>query len=90
MKKYEIEIYSPGSVDDTIGSFESSTPFMNFSVEEILNPSFMSSYDGNPQKLLKITGVEHIIWQHEGQEEPIQKVLIYTREIKNDRSKLEA
>lgn len=83
MKKYQIEIYLPGSKLDVLMSFESKEPFMSINKGEILNPAFFPSYENNPDKLLKVTQVEHILWQHNEQEDPTQKILIYTEEVDN-------
>ncbi len=64
--------------------FESNTPFMKICKGEILNPVFFHGYANNPEKVLKVTQVEHILWQHEGQDEPMQKVLIFTTELDNN------
>ena len=84
MKKYELEIYEPESKSDVLVSFESTTPFMGISKGEVLNPAFFSAYNKNPEKVLKVTQVEHVLWQHEGQEEPKQKILIFTQELDNN------
>lgn len=84
MKKYQLEIYIPGSKLDTLANFESNDPFIKINKGEILNPAFFPSYENNPNKLLKVTQIEHILWQHDMQEEPTQKVLIFTEEIDNN------
>lgn len=86
MKNYIIEIYQPGSSDDVVQTFESDHPFVGLNKGDIINPAFFSSYDRNPDNVLRIKTVEHIFWQHEGQDKPKQKLLIFTEEIPNNRS----
>lgn len=84
MKKYQLEIYEPESKSEVLVSFESDTTFISINKGEVLNPAFFSTYNKNPGKILKVTQVEHILWQHEGQEEPKQKVLVFTEEFDNN------
>lgn len=81
--KYIIEIYTPNSASDVLANFEADAPFIAIGKGDILNPAFFPSYDKNPEKVLRVIGIEHIIWQHEGQEAPTQKILLFTREENN-------
>lgn len=83
MKKYILEIYAPNNTDDVVGYFESSTPFCSLQKGELLNPAFYNSYTDNPGTIMKIINVEHIIWQHEGQPEPTQKLCVFTTAVQN-------
>lgn len=82
--KYTVEIYFPGSSSEVLVSFDASTPFISINKGDILNPTFFSTYDKSPEKVLKVINIEHIIWQHEGSTEPTQKILIFTKEENND------
>lgn len=79
--KYELEIYEPNSKLDTLQNFISNSPFMPVSKGEILNPAFFSGYSNNPGKILRVTQVEHIIF--EAHSDVVQKILVFTEEIDN-------
>lgn len=82
--KYTIEIYEPNNTSDVLVSFDASSPFISINKGDILNPSFFAGYDKNPKKVLRVTNIEHIIWQHEKSLEPTQKILVFTKEETND------
>ncbi len=82
--KYTLEIYEPGSTLDVLMTFDAKSPFVAISKGDILNPAFFHSYDNNPAKVLVVTNIEHILWQHEGADEPTQKILIFTIEKDNN------
>ncbi|MCU0678460.1 MAG: hypothetical protein MUF19_02650 [Candidatus Pacebacteria bacterium] len=78
--RYILEIYFPNSTTDVLVEFESLSPFISMSKGDLLNPAFFSNYTRNPENILRIVNVEHIIWKHEGDEFVSQKTLIFTRE----------
>ena len=80
MNKYILEIYEPGSDGAVLQEFESSEPFMNINKGETVNTVSFPQAEGLSETL-EVVQVEHILWQRDGDEEPTQKVLIFTEEI---------
>ncbi len=78
--EYKLEVYAPGSVRDVRVTFEASSPFMPLGVGDILNPTTWPGTQ-SPMKVLRVTQVEHIIWENDGQ--IWHKVMVYSDEIDN-------
>lgn len=78
--EYILEIYSPRSVDDVWVTFESSTPFMQISVGDSVNPGLWPSSQ-SPMRILRVIQVEHIIWESENKVK--HKVLVFTEEVES-------
>lgn len=77
MKKYELEIYSPNTVLDTMASIESDSPFMTISVGDLVNPRLWTTHD--VEGILKVTKIEHMIWETDGIAK--HKICVYTTEL---------
>jgi hypothetical protein len=75
VKKYTLEIYSPGSRgSDVTCTIESDEPFMPLQVGDLINPRAWTTdchhlvNSNNPSKygvLLKVIGVEHFIFMED-------------------------
>lgn len=80
--QYELEIFIPGSADDVWVKFASPTPFMAIHVGDIINPG---TWEGSqsPQKVLQVVGVEHLIWEVNGQVK--HRLDVYTQEVAGTR-----
>ena len=77
---YDLEIYEPGSTYDLWTSFKSASPFMGFSVGDIINPGpWLESM--HPEKVVRIVGIEHMIFT--SKEKVNHKLCIFTEEIDN-------
>lgn len=77
MKRYAIEIYLPDSEGDEVACLiESDEPFQAIQKGDLINPrSWNSHYSTNLQSsfpnrphgiVLRVTGIEHFIFQREG------------------------
>lgn len=66
-KRYGLEIYEPGSIEDIWVTLESDTPFMAFNEGDIINskmfPSLRPNYE---EKILRIVRLEHFLWEASG------------------------
>ena len=80
--EYSLEIFTPDSFDDVWTVFTSPTPFMTISVDDIINPSIWQDSQ-SPMKVLRVVGIEHIIWEVEGNAK--HKIDIYTTEVEGTR-----
>jgi len=74
--EYMVEIYYPGSIDDIVEYFQTSTPITMRS-GELINQGFFENT--RSKKLLRIVNIEHIIWEAEGKVK--QKACIMTEEV---------
>lgn len=63
-KKYALEIYSPGSIEDVETYFESDTPFMSINVGDIIN-SRLWAKTLDEGVVLRVMKLEHFIWSAE-------------------------
>ena len=79
-KKYALEIYKPGSIEDVEVTFESDTPFLNINIGDILNTNMWSGTETNG-KLIKVVKMEHFIWEYDSG--PKHKIGIITKEIED-------
>lgn len=84
--EYILEVYEPDSLDDVWVVFSSSSPFMPFRSGEILNPMLWPD-SHSPMKVLRIVGVEYLVWEGEGKVK--QKVMVFTKELDNSRESRE-
>ena len=80
--RYFLDIYEPLSYRECAAHFEASTPFMNIAVGDILNPGFFPTCVDS-LTLLRVTKVEHILWEHPvtpkfPDKEPAHTVMVYT------------
>ena len=76
--QYHVEIYEPGSSDDLIVLFQSSTPFLAISPGDLINQRVWET-DIEFHMTLQVTSVEHILWEvdtHIG-----HKLCVYTRKV---------
>lgn len=80
---YILEICAPNSIEDVVQTFESTTPFLSISKGDLMNPRTWNNYNYQG-KILKVVGVEHIIWKNE--KEVKHKICIFTEET-NDSEK---
>lgn len=74
LKKYALEIYSPGCWDDVLCSVESDTPFLPIQKGDVINPRTWSSHYSAKLKdayeerefgvVLKVVGIEHFIVEY--------------------------
>ncbi|MDQ6997272.1 MAG: hypothetical protein Q9M17_00990 [Mariprofundus sp.] len=78
--KYVLEIYEPNDDSRIAAVFTSGTPFMTISKGEYINTSAFTM--SNPHKVLKVTSVEHILWEVEGRHRS-QKICIRTNTVEN-------
>jgi hypothetical protein len=64
-KKYALEIYQPGSIQDVLVVFESDTPFLPISTGDLLNQRAWpdGGYEG---QILRVVGLEHFVWEIDG------------------------
>ena len=78
--EFSLEIYMPGSRENLWVTFSSNTPFMAIHAGDIINPN---TWEGSqsPMKVLRATGIEHIIWETNGAVR--HKIMIYTEEVDN-------
>jgi hypothetical protein len=75
---YYLEIYHPGSRRNCWMEFTSSTPFMAINKGDIVNPGIWPGSQV-PTKALRVTGVEHVIWDQGGQAK--HKVMVFSEAV---------
>ena len=80
--EYSLEIFMPSSYDDVWVVFTSPTPFMAISAGDILNPSIWEDSQ-SPMKVLRVVGLEHLIWEVGGSVK--HKIDVYTEEVEGTR-----
>lgn len=81
--EYRLRIYIPGSFDDVWQDFVSTTPFMPIHIGEMLNPAQYSHSKSYPPKLLRVTEIEHTLW--ELQDKVTHGVRVYSEEVEGGR-----
>lgn len=81
MKKYILEIYAPGNVEESCMTFESDTAFISFNKGDLLNPRTFdnSTYEG--KDIFKIINIEHMIWKNAG--DIRHKLCIFTEGVED-------
>ncbi len=84
--EYILEIYEPGSLDGCWMVFNTSNPFLNISAGDIVNPGLWPNSQA-PNKLLRVTNVEHFIW--ESQVRVAHKLCVFTEEVPDGRELVE-
>jgi len=75
---YILEVYEPKAVKNVWVTFQSSSPFMNLHVGDILNPGLWPD-SHSPMKALQIVGLEHAIWESDDAVKP--KLMVYSKEV---------
>jgi hypothetical protein len=76
--EYMLEIFQPNSSKDLWVSFESSTPFLEIHVGDLINPHVWPG-SKSPQKILRVLNIEHIIWENKGKVK--HKICVYSEEV---------
>lgn len=80
--EYTLEIYEPESADDVWVTFSSSEPFLAIGANDIINPGLWHNSQA-PMKVLRVTNLEHLIWETEAQVK--HKLLVFTEEVEGTR-----
>ena len=79
---YSLEVYEPGSIDTVWENFQTSSPFLAIHAGDIINPSTWPG-SRSPQRVLRVTSVEHLIWGKQG--ETKHKLMVFTEEVEGTR-----
>lgn len=76
---YVVEFYREGS-QECWEMFESPTPFQTFSVGDIIQHAL---WDGsrNPLTALRVTRVEHVLWNKKDSGRAHHKLMVYAEEF---------
>ena len=83
-QRYTLDIYEPQSVEKVWMKFSSPTPFMTINVGDLLNPSIWPETGVHLLEIiqmLRVTNVEHIVWEAEGQAR--HTMLVYTEQVED-------
>lgn len=80
MKNYQLEIYQPGSVEDVAAYVESDKPFLTVSKGDLLNP-VDSAAEANSDGILRVVGMEHILWKSGA--DVRHKLCVFTENVEN-------
>jgi len=80
IEDYTLEIYSPGSMDTTLTSVESATPFMSIHAGDFISPRALGVSKYVEQgHTLRVTTVHHLISQVA--DRTLRKLCVYTEEV---------
>lgn len=75
-QRYVLEVYTPGRFQDVLYTVESSEPFLTISRGDLLNPRPWNLDIGD---VLRVTAVEHVIWERESDGTVRHKLMVFTR-----------
>jgi hypothetical protein len=81
--EYILEIYEPGSADDVSLMVTTSQPPAAISQGDLLSPFGWHEQQSSAATLLRVTSVEHIIWETGSTLK--HKLCIFTEEVDNTR-----
>lgn len=74
---YQLDIMEPGTLEDVALAFRSSVPFMRIGVGDVIDMrGYVPAVSGKPWSVLRVTKVEHRIWEIEGSVK--HRVLLHT------------
>ena len=79
-RRYILEVYEPGSVQDVAGVFESDEPFVAIQVGDLINDRVWDTAPGT-STVLRVTAVEHVLWKNRTGGDVEQKLCIYTERV---------
>ncbi len=73
---YTLEVYEAGSARNVLATFESVAPFAPINVGELVNTA-MFRWSYHPQQVLRVVGIEHIIWSCD-EKTLMHKICVFT------------
>lgn len=77
---YQLDVLEPGTLEDVAFAFRSSAPFMRIGVGDVMDMrGFVPSAAGTPWSVLRVTKVEHRIWEAGGRIK--HRVLLHTTAV---------
>jgi hypothetical protein len=77
--EFTLEIYGSGETDVPLAAFRSDNPFPTISKGDLVNPVRLAPHTSRSATMLRVTRVEHILWELNG--DPKHKVCVYTAEV---------
>ncbi|GGY11292.1 hypothetical protein GCM10007160_42890 [Litchfieldella qijiaojingensis] len=75
---YTLEVYEPNDDSCVAAAYDSDTPFVAIAVGDYINPKSLNL--ANKVDMLKVTSVEHMLWQINGSHQ-VHKVCVRTQVV---------